>query len=228
MKKFIKSLFQMGLLFVVLSTFNVNAQIPGKPYQIGDTIVMDNMLGMVYKIDETGLHGSAMSLPLQEDYYIKSCGSMLKIDLKKRVKKGDITAEQMETDLALHFKRVPPIPTQKAKDGLYYNYKAWSNQLPKGWRLPTSQDAEDICSPFTGGLGQENSIGGLSEDKLASKVTANFSFKWALKRLLPFGFIIEDGDGVAFIHNINKKGKQWFIVSDKYKGREEVIAVKDF
>ncbi|MDE7462669.1 MAG: hypothetical protein K2M88_05860 [Muribaculaceae bacterium] len=232
MKKFIKPL----LAIVVMIAFglpDLHARVPGKTYQIGDTIMMDGMIGMVYRVDETGLHGSVLSPNGLSENQIEKQNASVQKALAKAVKEGTLTEEQKKEALAFSFNlyQLPSIPEEKAKKGKVFRVDTWSESIPAGWRLPSSQDAEEIISLLTGGIGSDYKVGSIKLDKRVSEITSDPVSQSRLRLIILGGLIIgEDTDPskVKFVQPMSRTMSKWFVVNDKFNGSESTFAVKDF
>lgn len=231
MKQIIKLIMAM---LVFANAGNSFAQIPGKIYQPGDTIIMDGMSCVVYKVDETGMHGTAMSPYARTEKQLDKLKKQFIKRFNKEIKKGKATQDDMNVYLACvnNIKQIPIILKEKAKQGAIFRIDEWSSKIPQGWRIPSTKDAEEFATFYCGGIGKDNAIivkfvlrhKELATDILARDILIQVAFR---------GMIISDSynpSDVKFLQRWEQKAtaKNWFEIKDKFLGSEVTVAVKDF
>lgn len=148
------------ILFVALMPQVANAKVDGKSYEPGDTIILDGLECLVFKTDESGLSGKAMTpfaMPDEKEYqkWVKTWTKRL----EKSVKKGELTQEQMDLELSYLQNQHEKIPYLLREDAgrkggnQYYTYltQDWKEKVPEGWRLPTVEDTQDFVSFYYDG-----------------------------------------------------------------------------
>jgi len=233
MKQIIKLIMAM-LVFANVAGISF-AQIPGKIYQPGDTIIMDGMSCVIYKVDETGMHGTAMSPFARTEKQLDKLKKQTIKHFKKEIKKGKATQEDMNVYLACvnNIKQIPIIVKEKAKKGgAIFRIDDWSSKIPQGWRIPSTKDAEDFATFYCGGLGKDYAIKvkfllkykDLTTDIFASHLISSVAF---------YGIIVSDSynpSDVKFLQKWHQNAtfKDWFQLNDKFVGKELTVAVKDF
>ncbi len=230
MKQIIKLI--MAMLIVAFTVDNCFAQIPGKTYQPGDTIIMDGMPCLVYKVDETGMHGTAMSPCARST---KELDKIKKRSIKyfeKEIKKGKATQDDMSLFITGvdRSKQIPFIAEEKGKGGKIYRVDDWSSKIPQGWRIPSTKDAEDFATFYCGGLGKDNGMG-LKFLNKAFELTTDIFVRNNLLLVASNGMIVSDSNNpsdVKFLQKWNKSFKYWFELKDEFLGTEKTVAVKDF
>lgn len=234
MKNLVKSLFVMMIAIVVTST--VNAQIPGKIYYPGDTIKMDDVTFLVFKVDDTGMHGSALSPYARSSEAIEKLKKKTLKKLKKNVKKGEMTQDELDDRIlqieAIH--KIPFVPIEDSKNGYDFRVDNWYKEAPQGWRLPTSKDAEDFAVFFCGGLGMNNAkFNLLGQPK---KVTSDELHQSNLFDIIfKSGMIVCDSDKpddvrfmARYITNGFKGFKDYLEIKDTFRAGVLTVAIKDF
>lgn len=225
MKKLIFMLFGIMLM----GSVNVNAQVEGKVYATGDTVIMDGMNCIVIKTDETGMHGKAISPIGRTRKEIDKLKASILKDGEKRIKKGETTREEVDAYVAQAEANSKLPRIIRVKDT--YQTGAWLNQIPSGWRLPSTEDAEDFAIFYCGGIGKDHSVKNMYKknmcsDKLAQETLIQLAFA---------GFICYDyqHQDIKFLRQwktgrLELPVKFWLEIKDKYAGTEKTIAVKEF
>lgn len=224
----------LALLSIAFSANVSFSQIPGKIYQPGDTIILDGMSCLVYKVDDTGMHGTAMS-PYARS--VKKLEKLKKQTIKRferEIKNGKATKEDMEIWLT-HFNSSAQIPflwVEKAKKGIIFRVDDWSTLIPNGWRIPSTKDAEEFATFYCGGIGKDNGIKFTFLSK-TYKLTIDPLARENLLEVANNGMIISDSNmpkDVKFLQRWYQKlsGKHWFEIKEKFIGKEKTVAVKDF
>lgn len=232
MKQIVK--FILVLISVVFSTTDGIGQIPGKIYQLGDTIILDGITCLVYKVDETGMHGTAMSPNAKSTKELEKMKKKALKRFEKEIKKGNATPEDMNTWLSefRYQELIPVIAFENGKRGRTYRVDEWSKQIPQGWRIPSTRDAEDFATFYCGGIGKSNAIAFKFLGR-ALKLTTDPSIQSNLFQLVENGMIVSDTNepkDIKFLQRWFQKltGKEWFELRDSYIGKEKTVAVKDF
>ncbi len=223
------------MLVVVFTTDNCFAQIPGKIYQPGDTIIMDGMSCLVYKVDETGMHGTAMSPYARTTKQLDKLKKQTIKYYEKEIKKGRATQDDMNVYIASvdSLKQIPVVAVEKGKKGKIYRVDDWSSKIPQGWRIPSTKDAEDFAIFYCGGLGKDNGIKSIKFLKKPNELTTDRSARDILLNVVFYGMIVSDSNNpsdVKFLQRWTQKFsfKEWFELKDKFIGKEKTVAVKDF
>lgn len=224
----------MTILVITLLHDNCIAQIQGKIYSPGDSVVIDGIPSIVYKVDESGLHGTAMSPFARTSKEIDKLKKQFAKHYEKEIKKGNATQAELEFSLACidSLSNIPIVPIEKAKQGKIYHVDDWSKSVPLGWRIPTIKDAEDFAVFFCGGLGKEYGKKYTFVSQ-ASKFSSDPLIRSSLTMVVFYGIIVSDSDkpsDVRFLQRYTQRlsGKDWFEIKDTFIGKEKTVAVKDF
>lgn len=222
------------MIALVACSTDCVAQITGKIYQLGDTITIDGIKSIVFKVDDSGMHGTAMSPYAMTQKELDKLRKQFVKQLEKEVKKGNSTEAEMNKALSDfdNQTRLPVINTEKRKKGRVFKVDEWSKQIPEGWRIPSKQDASDFATFYCGGLGSDHGI--KFKFLMRSKdLTSDLMSQANLMMIAFYGMIISDSydpSDVKFLQRWSKKinGKEWFEIRDKFVGSEKTVAVKDF
>lgn len=224
----------LAILSVVLYTTDSMGQIPGKIYQPGDSIIIDGMSCLVYKVDDTGMHGTVMSPYMVTPKVLEKDKKKTIKDIEKEIKKGKATQEDLDVALAHYntLKKFPVITREREGKGTIYKVDEWSKQIPEGWRIPSTKDAEEFATFYCGGIGKEHGIKFKFLAKAYELTTAKLT-KSNLLQVANYGIIVSDSNqpkDVKFLPRYwNKRtGNMWFELKDKFVGTELTVAVKDF
>jgi hypothetical protein len=226
----------LTMIFVSICTF---AQSPGKVYALGDTIVLDGITSLVFKLDATSQHGTAMSPIACSDEQNEKRLLLLEKSYQKSLRKKEITEEEYNA-LILNLKaeiearkQIPIIEHKREKNGTTFFVDVWEEKLPAGWRLPSLVDAENFATFFCGGLGKSYAKGA-TFTVLGNKLNSNGYFKQDLFDIAQNGFICGKNstpEGVRFLQRWEQRLpvlKQWFVIDEKFTGYEKTVGVKDF
>lgn len=215
----------------VLLSQKVEAQIPGKTYQPGDSIILDGMICLVYKVDDSGMHGSAMSPRVADSKHFEKTKKNTIKYFEKEIKKGN--AIQADLDVALmSIEKASKLPQMEVTKKHVYKVDEWTKLLPNGWRIPSSDDANDFATFYCGGLGKDYAIKVKFLMK-ATELTKNPLLQDILLYISQRGMIISDSckpEDVKFMQRYQQKMsmKDWFQIDDLPIGNEQLVAVKDF
>lgn len=225
-----KILFIVFGLLMLLPQY-AEAQVEGKVYALGDTINLDGMNCLVYKVDETGMHGTAIMM-VYSPYWLEGTIEMITDEGAKKIKKGKMTQEDLDAQIAsLEARSKIPVIT-KTKEGQTYTFHLdkWVKKLPKGWEFPTLADAEDFATFYCGGIGKKHSMGTLAMFKAAKKLTADPVWQNDLPQMTYNGILCGD-NAVTFLHQKKDKAlgvKAWLDFDSKTNGREETVIIRKF
>lgn len=231
-----KQVFKLFLVILSVTFFAGDSigQTPGKIYQLGDTVNIDGLSCLVYKLDETGMHGTALSPFAKTTEKLEKEKKKTIKSFEKAIKKGKATQEELDEWLANFDSQVkiPIITKRKGTKGLVYEVDAWSEKAPQGWRIPTSRDVEDLTTFICGGLGKNNGV----TFSLIKKVNGLTADQFARSNLLSavfYGMIVSDSNNPADVKFLQRFSqtltmKEWFELKDTYTGNELTFAVKDF
>ncbi len=224
----------MALLSIAFSANDSFSQIPGKIYQLGDTIILDGMSCLVYKVDYTGMHGTAMSPYARSNKELEKLKKQSIKHFEKEIKNGKATKEDMEIYLSnlSSLAQIPVMVVEKGKKGKIYRVDDWSTQIPYGWRIPSTKDAEEFATFYCGGLGKDNGIKYKFTMK-AKELTIDPFARANLIQVAFNGMIISDSNMPADVKFLQRwmqqiSGKMWFEIKETYIGKEKTVAVKDF
>ncbi len=231
-----KQIVKLSLAILSVAVFYIDGagQILGKIYQIGDTIILDGIPCLVYKVDETGLHGTAMSPYARSSKEIEKMKKKTLKHYEKEIKKGNATPEDMN-DWLTNFSsqwQIPVITVEKVNGGRVYRVENWSKQIPHGWRIPSTKDAEEFATFYCGGVGRSYGIKYTFVNK-ANSLTTDPLLRSSLTQIAFYGMIVSDSYNpadVKFLQRLHSKGtgKSWFELEASFVGSEKTVAVKDF
>lgn len=233
-----------AILFSLLAGLTIpvaSGQVIGKVYQPGDSIIMDGMVCMVIKVDDSGLHGTAMGPYAKNVKDLEKEKKNIVKYYEKEVKKGKATPEdlQMWTTHAESQANIPELGYSSSGKQKSYKIEDWTNKVPDGWRLPTSEDAEAFSTLFYGGIG-ENYGAGFNYLKDLLKFTPFWFINMNNMKAISDGFIIKDEDSGYTKFLVQKKPKAtsvfgakfkimfWLEISDSGSGKEKTVPFKDF
>lgn len=215
---------------------SASAHIIGKNYMPGDIIMIDGIESLVFHVDDTGLHGKAMNIcwpdvPGDLQKSLKKAKSRY----EKKIKKGEMTEEQMNNNLSIieNAFRIPEPKRNKMAKIEHFDPQDWYKAAPEGWRLPDLTDAEDFCTFYCGGMGKDFKTSFKKFIDLSkSLVQQNDLFEqYRLMVYATKGFICTDGENIKFLARQMSKGLSmdcWFELSDDSTGYEMAFGVKDF
>lgn len=228
------------ILFVVFSILMLlpqyaEAQVEGKVYALGDTINLDGMNCLVYKVDETGMHGTAIMM-VYTPYWLEGTIEMITDEGAKKIKKGKMTQEDLDAQIAsLEARSKIPVITKTKTDSKNYRFHVdkWAQKLPVGWEFPTLADAEDFATFYCGGIGKKHSKGTFGMIKQAKKLTSDPVWQNDLLMMTSNGFICGDKPEppVTFLHTKKDKAmgvKAWLDFDKEMEGREETVIIRKF
>lgn len=225
----------LAVMIVIMASHNAFSQIPGKIYQLGDTLVMDGMSCLVFHVDDSGMHGSVMAPYVRTEKELEKAKKEGSKHFEKEIKKERAT----DADLVLWqstfegLSRFSEIKKEKVKGGGFvFHVCEWLTQIPFGWRAPSKQDAEAFATFYCGGLGKENGI----KSKFTSPVNELVPDEIWRKNLIYLiykGMIVSDSgisDDVQFLHQIfvPLKSISYLELRESFIGTEKTVAVRDF
>lgn len=160
---------------VILGCISASAKIDGKMYATGDTIMLGGMSCLVFKVNDDGLTGKAITPYKVDSKTLADIESRAAKSYDKLIKKGKATEEDKELIISglKAMDEMPGIRTEKVKGGLVWHVDEFDAALKakygNNWRIPNSQDADDWVnwqSLGKAGLGVKHRLS--SPDKLMS------------------------------------------------------------
>lgn len=213
--------------FMFAPTASVHAQVIGKTYQIGDTIHIDGYHALVIQVDESGLHGLAMS-HASSNFHKKAEKNYIK-RLDKQLKKGQISEEdyqQMLEDFRAQ-KVVPKVPTENFKGGRRaFDIDEFAKEMGEGWRVPNPEDVQ-VLNQFMIGITDNHSINFAKYAKYMKKVNLPYEWKETFEQIISKRFIAQKENSAAFAYpELNRT--LHFILKDSYVDSVVSVGVKNF
>lgn len=213
--------------FMFAPTASVHAQVIGKTYQIGDTIHIDGYHALVIQVDESGLHGLAMS-HASSNFHKKAEKNYIK-RLDKQLKKGQISEEdyqQMLEDFRAQ-KVVPKVPTENFKGGRRaFDIDEFAKEMGEGWRVPNPEDVQAL-NQFMIESTDNNTYRFNLRPQFQKDINLPYEWKETFFEIKLNGFIAQSDESASFA--IKKLDKTLhFELYDKYLDSLVSIGVKNF
>lgn len=141
----------LAALALTLGAGAASAQVPGKVYAVGDTIIIDNIWSWVISVDESGEHGLAFSAPSVEGTLgpvVKFFRGYRRSYFARELKEDGVSkqeakalAVELEEQMKEHSFRGISLFGKKEKN---FTEDQFRESLPEGWRMLTMEDIETI------------------------------------------------------------------------------------
>jgi len=232
MKTSIKFIVAMTV-FVALGYLSSQAQIPGKTYQVGDTMIVDGKCCVVFQADETGLHGKVISsrylLSYKTETKLEKIQSKISKEYKKKIKKGVATQEDLDREL-LYAKSMEDFPNITSKLVRSYSKLAeYESKLPEGWRFPNYEDCNDISLNQLGVPVNEAKKGfkNIFLENNPKEITYE-PMMWLMSGVMSYGLIANINNDVQYFRLMTVTGSLGYKLWDRFTGNEFGAFVKDF
>lgn len=214
-----KKIITIALLLLAMAAY---AEIPGKIYVEGDSIHMDGMVCLVFKVNEDGTHGTAVCPKGKISGMEKTA---IKLNLKNKKGLGMSGAEADSLIAECAYSIIPPVPTRKGSKSntQVYDYAQWKTMVPQGWRLINLEEAKEL-------LALVKQYNNLTYKKMKDYNITEQAYKFFIAFVTDIesthGVIGTDAgnSSVSFIRLQGKKLDEY----SGYGGKEKTMAVKDF
>lgn len=209
------------------------AQVPGKPYAPCDTIVLDGISCLVISVDETGMHGKAMSPYLVKAKDADKMKKNAEKAYKKQVKKQEITEEDAAVGIAIvnsTYDKLPPLPDKKGESTDFNGFKSKTSDA---WRWPTKEDVNDVGVITYGGIGKDYKYSGYKLLSICDNVSDSY-WRDILVYATFYGFVYDENGKTHYIQRYMnngglKKPSQWLEdTGERGGGKEKVFFVRGF
>lgn len=136
---------QAVLLFALFTIGYVSsfAEIPGKIYVVGDSIHMDGMVCLVFKVSEDGTHGTAVS-PKGKLSGIEKMAIKMNLKNKKGLHMSSAAADSLIKEC--EYSCIPNMPIEKDSKSKteHFDYAKWREMVPKGWDLMSLEQMNEL------------------------------------------------------------------------------------
>lgn len=195
------------VLFILLSIWSISAYAQFNNVQVGDIIDINGIKGLVYQVDETGCHGTAMSLQCLRGVNDSWCND------RKLVKELPAIINQTDgkanTDIIVNYAK-----ENNALDK--FPIFKWCTNMGEGWYIPSLKELEAFVNYW---LGNEQTIDWDMEEDIENVIDDSKPFyKQVNAKILEAGGIpflsgvftsTMNEDKQVYVFMFNKQKNSW-------------------